>query len=129
MVSPYSKGGHVVHSYADHVSILKFIERNWHLEPLSGRSRDNLPNPICRRRRSLCAGERPGNQRFVRNVRLPARSQPPQSRLIVEPCVMPELSVPRQIGNGFEALSETGPIGYRRRGVIRAVAGFAEYPD
>jgi hypothetical protein len=40
-----------------------------------------------------------------------------------------ELSVPRQIGNGFEALSETGPSGYRRRGLIRAVAGFAEYPD
>ena len=35
----------------------------------------------------------------------------------------------RQMGNGFEALSETGPIGYRRRGLIRAVAGFAEYPD
>jgi phospholipase C len=45
VVSPYSKGGHVVHSYNDHVSILKFIERNWHLEPLTGRSRDNLPNP------------------------------------------------------------------------------------
>jgi phospholipase C len=45
-VSPYSKGGHVAHSYADHVSILKFIERNWRLEPLSARSRDNLPNPI-----------------------------------------------------------------------------------
>jgi phospholipase C len=45
IVSPYSKGGHVVHSYTDHVSILKFIERNWHLEPLTGRSRDNLPNP------------------------------------------------------------------------------------
>jgi hypothetical protein len=35
----------------------------------------------------------------------------------------------RQMGNGFEALSETGPIGYRRRGLIRAVAGFAEYLD
>jgi phospholipase C len=45
VVSPYSKGGHVVHSYTDHVSILKFIERNWHLAPLTGRSRDNLPNP------------------------------------------------------------------------------------
>src|SRR5437868_15339794 len=42
---------------------------------------------------------------------------------------MPELSVPRQIGNGFEALSETGPIGYRRKGVIRAVAGLAEFGD
>jgi phospholipase C len=45
VVSPYSTGGHVVHSYTDHVSILKFIERNWHLQPLTGRSRDNLPNP------------------------------------------------------------------------------------
>jgi phospholipase C len=45
VVSHYSRGGHVVHSYTDHVSILKFIERNWHLLPLTGRSRDNLPNP------------------------------------------------------------------------------------
>ncbi len=45
VVSPYSTGGRVVHSYTDHVSILKFIERNWHLKPLTGRSRDNLPNP------------------------------------------------------------------------------------
>jgi len=45
VVSPYSRGGHVVHSYNDHASILKFIERNWHLAPLTGRSRDNLPNP------------------------------------------------------------------------------------
>jgi phospholipase C len=44
-VSPFSKGGRVVHSYTDHVSILKFIERNWHLAPLTDRSRDNLPNP------------------------------------------------------------------------------------
>jgi len=35
-----------VHTYYDHVSILKFIERNWHLKPLTARSRDNLPNPI-----------------------------------------------------------------------------------
>lgn len=46
VVSDYSRGGHVVHSYTDHVSILKFIERNWHLEPLTQRSRDNLPNPV-----------------------------------------------------------------------------------
>ncbi|MPW21321.1 phosphoesterase [Paraburkholderia sp. CNPSo 3157] len=46
VVSPYSRGGRVVHQYADHVSILKFIERNWHLKPVTQRSRDNLPNPI-----------------------------------------------------------------------------------
>lgn len=44
-VSPFSRGGHISHTYADHVSILKFIERNWGLEPLTRRSRDNLPNP------------------------------------------------------------------------------------
>jgi phospholipase C len=44
-VSPYSTGGRVVHNYTDHVSILKFIERNWRLGPLTARSRDNLPNP------------------------------------------------------------------------------------
>jgi phospholipase C len=45
VVSPYTKPGHISHSYADHVSILKFIERNWNLPPISNRSRDNLPNP------------------------------------------------------------------------------------
>jgi phospholipase C len=44
-VSPFSKGGHVTHNYADHVSILKFIERNWNLPPVTNRSRDNFPNP------------------------------------------------------------------------------------
>ena len=46
MVSPYSTGGRVVHSYTDHVSILKFIEKNWSVGPVSSRSRDNLPNPV-----------------------------------------------------------------------------------
>jgi phospholipase C len=46
VISPFSRGGHVSHNYADHVSILKFIERNWRLQPLTARSRDNFPNPI-----------------------------------------------------------------------------------
>jgi phospholipase C len=46
VISPYSRSGRVVHSYGDHASILKFIERNWDLKPLTSRSRDNLPNPI-----------------------------------------------------------------------------------
>ncbi len=37
----------------DHASILKFIERNWTLEPLTHRSRDNLPNPVTPQRQSL----------------------------------------------------------------------------
>jgi phospholipase C len=46
VVSKYSKGGHVSHEYGDHVSLMKFIEKNWSLPPISTRSRDNLPNPI-----------------------------------------------------------------------------------
>ena len=46
IVSPFTRGGHVSHTYTDHASIVKFIERNWKLKPLTGRSRDNLPNPI-----------------------------------------------------------------------------------
>jgi len=45
IVSPFTAGGHVNHSYGDHVSITKFIERNFGLGPLTTRSRDNLPNP------------------------------------------------------------------------------------
>jgi phospholipase C len=46
IVSPFTRGGHVSHTYGDHASIVKFIERNWHLQPLTSRSRDNLKNPI-----------------------------------------------------------------------------------
>jgi phospholipase C len=45
IVSPFTQGGQVTHSYTDHVSLIKFIERNFGLKPLTGRSRDNLPNP------------------------------------------------------------------------------------
>jgi phospholipase C len=45
VVSPYSKGGHISHTYGDHVSVLKFIEANWNVPPITQRSRDNLPNP------------------------------------------------------------------------------------
>jgi phospholipase C len=45
-VSPFSRGGHVSHSYNEHSSFVKFVERNWVLNTtLSDRSRDNLPNP------------------------------------------------------------------------------------
>ena len=45
VVSPYTRPGYISHNYSDHVSILKFIEHNWGLPAISGRSRDNLPNP------------------------------------------------------------------------------------
>jgi phospholipase C len=45
VVSPWTRPGNISHTYTDHVSVLKFIERNWELKPLTDRSRDNLPNP------------------------------------------------------------------------------------
>jgi phospholipase C len=45
ILSPYSTGGKVYHNYGDQVSLVKFIERNWNLKPLTNRSRDNFPNP------------------------------------------------------------------------------------
>ena len=45
VVSPWVRQGQVDHTYNDHVSILKFIEANWGLSPLSSYSEDNLPNP------------------------------------------------------------------------------------
>jgi len=46
VVSEYTKPGHISHEYTDHVSILKFIEANWGVGPVTARSRDNFPNPI-----------------------------------------------------------------------------------
>jgi phospholipase C len=45
VVAPYTKPGHISHEYTDHVSILKFIERNWGIGTVTKRSRDNFPNP------------------------------------------------------------------------------------
>jgi phospholipase C len=45
VVSPYTDPGAIDHTYADHASILKFIEANWGLTPLTHRSLDNLPDP------------------------------------------------------------------------------------
>ncbi|MBV8107704.1 MAG: phosphoesterase [Hyphomicrobiales bacterium] len=44
-VSPFSTGGHISHTYSDHVSVTKFIEANWGLSPITPTGRDALPNP------------------------------------------------------------------------------------
>ena len=45
VVSPYARRGYVSGQVYEHSSILKFVERNWGLAPITARSRDNLPNP------------------------------------------------------------------------------------
>ena len=69
-VSPYARKGYVDHTYYDHASILKFVERNWRLSPLSARSRDNLPNPVMAALRFLRAAESTGDRRPDGIVRL-----------------------------------------------------------
>jgi acid phosphatase len=59
VVSPYAKPGFISHTYTDHASLLKFIERNWRLRPLSSRSLDNLPNPKSRRGNPYVPRNRP----------------------------------------------------------------------
>ncbi|HTW86960.1 MAG TPA: alkaline phosphatase family protein, partial [Candidatus Binataceae bacterium] len=46
VISQYSQGGRVVHTYYDHVSFDKFVEANWGIETIADNTRDNLPNPI-----------------------------------------------------------------------------------
>ena len=46
VVSPFSKGVGMVHSYGDHASFIKFVNANWGLKPITSYTRDNLPNPV-----------------------------------------------------------------------------------
>lgn len=58
-VSPHARKGGVDHTYYDHASIAKFIERNWNLPVLSQRSRDNLPNPVADKKNPYMPLNRP----------------------------------------------------------------------
>ena len=57
VVSPYAKGGHINHNYADHVSILKFIEANWKIGPGHQPQPRQLPQSDCHCRQPLRADE------------------------------------------------------------------------
>jgi len=59
LISPYAKRGHVDHNYADHASLIKFIEYNWHLKTVSTFSRDNLPNPVASKNKPYQPVNRP----------------------------------------------------------------------
>jgi hypothetical protein len=69
-ISPNAKPGFVDHDCADHVSLLKFIEANSHLPPVTSLGRDNL---LIRRRRSqraLLPHQRAGDKGTDVDVRL-----------------------------------------------------------
>jgi phospholipase C len=61
VVSPYARQNYIDHTYNDHVSVLKFIEANWGLSPLTSVSLDNLPNPAT-------DGYVPGNRPAIGNL-------------------------------------------------------------
>ena len=65
VVSTYSEGGHITHDYSDHVSILKFIERNWNLATGHAPQPRQFPQPGRGMGQSLRAGQRSGDQRPV----------------------------------------------------------------
>ena len=67
VVSPYAKRGFVDHTYTDHVSILKFIEANWGLSPLTSYSEDNLPT----RPRASTSRKQAGHRQPDDRVQLP----------------------------------------------------------
>jgi phospholipase C len=45
VISPFSAGVGMVHTYGDHASFIKFVDKNWSLPPIANYTRDNLPNP------------------------------------------------------------------------------------
>ena len=48
VVSPYATGGVINHNYADHVSILKFIEANWAIPPSPAAAATTSPTRLPR---------------------------------------------------------------------------------
>ena len=64
VVSPYSTGGHILaQTTPTTCRSRKFIEANWHLDPITHRSRDNLPEPAEATGQSLCSEEFAGDRR------------------------------------------------------------------
>ena len=70
VLSPYSTGGMVNHRYGDHVSLLKFIERNWRLQPLTDSQPRQSAQSDCQKKQSLCSDQHAGAGRSVRQLRL-----------------------------------------------------------
>jgi hypothetical protein len=59
----------VNHSYGDHVSLLKFFERNWRPQPLTDRSRDNLPNAKMRADQLAQGFQKLGPQALINKIK------------------------------------------------------------
>jgi phospholipase C len=87
LVSPYARKGHIESSTLDFTSILKFIERNWSLEPLASRDR---------RARSIAGAfdfsQAPREPRFLSGERDVAAKRKP-NRVVIYAAYMMALAV------------------------------------
>ena len=70
VVSPYTKPGHISHTYVDHVSILKFIERNWSLARSPAAAGITSKPHVQSRSQQIRSNQQPRYQRPFRHVRL-----------------------------------------------------------
>jgi phospholipase C len=75
VVSRFSRGGHITHSYTDHVSTLKFIEANWGLRPITAAQPGQSAQPS-RHHEPLCANESAGDRRPDGHVQLQRAVEP-----------------------------------------------------
>ena len=127
VVSKYSTGGHVNHSYADQVSILKFIERNWKFGTVTtSRSRDNFPNPggtamICLGLTPLALSMRHHDERSINYSRWEQqRRKDPVPQLVRRSSPLPTTDnaifppqnlIPRFGGNTLKSVSRAFQLG------------------
>ena len=73
VVSPWTKPGHISHTYTDHVSILKFIEANWKLSPVDQAQPRQLPQSASQPQQPLCSTKQPRYWRHDGLVQLSPR--------------------------------------------------------
>ena len=115
VVSPYARPGFVDHTYNDHVSILKFIEANWGLKPLTSYSEDNLPNatPQAVRAEGPARDRQPDDHVQLQRPALrhdqaagaPAAAASGPARLPATPCPSADRSTGRALGGSAQGPS------------------------
>jgi len=130
VVSPYSKGVGVVHSYGDHASFLKFVELNWGLSPISYTTRDNLPNPVTtssqpkeRSRSATTAAVRCTVTEPVRMLEAKTVAIPKTAIEITLSAVTNSISVNPRQRRERKSLGMTTPLERMRKGKVENVSG------
>ena len=131
-------GGTSRTSTRDHVSILKFIERNWSLPPVTHRSRDNFPNPLAtdgnptcrstRRRSAICSTC--STSALERAIKLRVLSRPRRARRSQKSAAGTSINVGPEASSAPRTASvNMGRIGSRAPRPRRRPAPAPQSPD